>query len=308
MTSTIKFDIPSSVRSFALFSSLPSEIRYQIWEDAILEPGMHFLRLKTKAPATHLPAPLHQFAADDIEDDGAIPLPNFSKEKIPSKLWRASLQPRYPTPQANISNYVNLNRTLARLSATCSEAAAVVRRLINQSGGLKLKDGRVVFLGASEDVVCLEYLSTNDFRSSCRISLNIECPELSDIRHVAIPYCHAWDIETTVFRCSQCGNPHGRSLEKIYPAHLYEFLARCLPNLQTFYFIDYLIVKEDFVVEETKNDSKGSNPTSSSSSGDAKPKAGPAAETTLDKRRSPSDKPRDVLLTMCLSKQEAPRV
>ncbi|KAK1596558.1 uncharacterized protein LY79DRAFT_601074 [Colletotrichum navitas] len=246
MESTIKFDIPPSARSFHLFSMLPPEIRHQIWEDAILEPGMHFLRLKTAARATHLPSPLIASPVDNDDDDDAAqpnPILDFDSEPLPSKLWPATLEPRYPTPQANLSNYITLNRTLARLSATCFEAAAVVQRLVKQPGGIKLSGGRIVSLASSNDVVCLEYLSADNFRSWCRMSLDIECPELANVRHVAVPYCHGWEAANTAFRCSHCGSQHGAGINKVYPVHLYEFLARHLPNLQTFYFIDYLIVK-----------------------------------------------------------------
>ncbi|KAK1975047.1 hypothetical protein LZ30DRAFT_786573 [Colletotrichum cereale] len=247
MESTIKFDIPASARSFHLFSMLPPEIRHQIWEDAILEPGMHFLRLKTAARAAHLPSPLVASPIDDNDDEvQSNPILDFDREPLPSKLWPATLEPRYPTPQANLSNYINLNRTLAKLSVTCFEAATVVRRLVNQPGSIKLSGGRIVSLAFSNDVVCLEYLSANNFRSWCRMSLDIECSELANIRHVAIPYCHGWEAASTAFRCSHCGSQHGAGVNKVYPVHLYEFLARHLPNLQTFYFIDYLIVKKSF--------------------------------------------------------------
>ncbi|OHF00018.1 hypothetical protein CORC01_04664 [Colletotrichum orchidophilum] len=246
MASAVKFDIPAFARSFTCFSRLPPEIRQQIWEDAIFEPGMHFLRLKTAARIRHLPSPLPtgHFDGDDEEEEDD-PLLDFAREKIPSRVWPATLEPRYPTPQANISNYLAVNRVLNRLSATCFESASVVRRLTNAPGGLKLKGGHVVSLGGSCDVVCLEYLSADDFRSWCRMSLDIECKQLAKIRHVAIPYCHAWEASVSGFRCSHCGNRHGGGAQKVYPVHLYEFLARYLPNLQTFYFIDYLIVKKN---------------------------------------------------------------
>ncbi|KAK2016377.1 hypothetical protein LZ32DRAFT_525177 [Colletotrichum eremochloae] len=245
MEFAIKFEIPASARSFHFFSKLPPEIRHQIWEDAILEPGMHFLRLKTAARATHLPAPLVVSPFDDDDDDAvqSNPILDFDREPLPSTLWPATLEPRYPTPQANLSNYITLNRTLAKLSATCLEAAAVVQRLVSKPGSLKLTGGHIVSLASSDDVVCLEYLSADNFRSWCRMSLDIECPELANIRHVAVPYCHGWEAASTAFRCTHCGSRHGAGINKVYPVHLYEFLARHLPNLQTFYFIDYLTVK-----------------------------------------------------------------
>ncbi|KAK2001380.1 hypothetical protein LX36DRAFT_688877 [Colletotrichum falcatum] len=286
MESTVKFDIPPSARSFHLFSKLPPEIRHQIWEDAILEPGMHFLRLKTAARATHLPSPIiASLVGDNDENDAAQPNPilDFDHEPLPSRLWPATLEPRYPTPQANLSNYVTLNRTLAKLSVTCSEAAAVVQRLVNQPGSLKLSGGRIVSLASSDDVVCLEYLSSDNFRSWCRMSLDIECPELANIRHVAMPYCHGWEAASTAFRCSHCGSLHGAGISKVYPVHLYEFLARHLPNLETFYFIDYLVYKKRTSLTAKRQDSQDIRPPPPVPLGRTKD---PASEK-LDKRKHP---------------------
>ncbi|KZL76785.1 hypothetical protein CT0861_07220 [Colletotrichum tofieldiae] len=279
MASTVKFDIPASARSFHPFSRLPPEIRHQIWEDAVLEPGMHFIRLKTAARVAHLPSPLVTSTIDENDEEHSNPILDFSREKLPSKLWPATLEPRYPTPQANLSNYVALNRTLAKLSVTCFESAAVIQRLVNQPGSVKLNGGRVVSLASSEDVVCLEYLSADNFRSWCRMSINIDCPELANIRHVAIPYCHGWEATSTAFGCSHCGDQHHAGVSKVYPVHLYEFLARYLPNLQTFYFIDYLIVKKSF----------GPNPTAQKS-GEIIPSSPQALTKTQASAADKSDK------------------
>ncbi|KXH55490.1 hypothetical protein CSAL01_10391 [Colletotrichum salicis] len=254
MASPVKFDIPASARSFTYFSHLPPEIREHIWEDAIFDPGMHFLRLRTAARIMHFPSPMPPGSFDDQdpkdEDDFLL---DFAREMVPKRVWPAILEPRYPTPQANISNYVSVNHVLNKLSATCFEAAKVVRRLTNTPGGLKLKDGRVVSLGGSSDVICLEYLSADDFRSWCRMSQSIRCNELANIRHVAIPYCHAWETSVSGFRCGHCGTRYSGHATKVYPVHLYEFLAQCLPNLETFYFIDYLIVERNSSLKSSEN-------------------------------------------------------
>ncbi|KAK1722854.1 uncharacterized protein BDZ83DRAFT_721085 [Colletotrichum acutatum] len=253
MAGRITFDIPASARSFTCFSRLPPEIREQIWEDAIFEPGMHFLRLRTAARITHYPSPMPpgSLGDQDTKDEDDVLL-DFARESVPERVWPAILEPRYPTPQANISNYISVNRVLKKLSATCFESAKVVRRLTSASGGLKLKDGRVVSLGGSSDIVCLEYLSADDFRSWCRMSQSIRCNELANIRHVAIPYCHAWETSVSGFRCGHCGTRYSGLATKVYPVHLYEFLAQYLPNLETFYFIDYLIVQKNTSIDSLK--------------------------------------------------------
>nr|XP_036576811.1 uncharacterized protein CTRU02_13140 [Colletotrichum truncatum]KAF6783632.1 hypothetical protein CTRU02_13140 [Colletotrichum truncatum] len=256
MTSPIKFDIPSAVRSFEPFPRLPPEIRQQIWEDAVLEPGMHFLRLDTDFPIIRWPAPamMMNFLNDDDDGGDENAAPDFSKETIPTSLWDTTLQPKYATPKANISNYVTRNETLSKLSATCSEARAVVQRLTSQRGCLRLKNGTVVALGSSSDVVCLDYLHAYTFRRGCRLLVNIRCEELENIKRVAVPYCHQWEVQNPLFSCPSCGNRHHGSHRKTYPLHLCDFLTRHLPNLEAFYFIDYLILPKCERIESFDGD------------------------------------------------------
>lgn len=42
----VKLSVPPSDQGFPLFSLLPPELRFQIWEEAMTTPGMHFLRLE----------------------------------------------------------------------------------------------------------------------------------------------------------------------------------------------------------------------------------------------------------------------
>ncbi|KAH0433114.1 hypothetical protein CcaCcLH18_06001 [Colletotrichum camelliae] len=249
MASAFKFDIPLSVRSFAPFPKLPTEIRQQIWEDAIFEPGMHYLRIDTKARSfvSHGSVALGPPDSDDEDDDV---LPDFSQERRHGPLVQATLKPRFAAPQANLSNHVTVNQVMATLSVTCSEARAVVQRLASHPRTLKLDDGRVVSLGAADDVVLLEYIPLKTMGAGCRLALNISCTQLASIRRVAVQYCHLWEGTAAGYYCRLCGEHHFGSRKRTYPLHLYEFLARHLPNLEAFYFVDYMILRKSDTVDD----------------------------------------------------------
>ncbi|KAF9874433.1 hypothetical protein CkaCkLH20_07996 [Colletotrichum karsti] len=248
MSFGIKFDIPNSARFFTPFLRLPPEIRHQIWEAAVLQPGMHWLRLHSQAEPLYPPGhvALANVAEDDSDNDA---LPSFSHERVPLRLRKATLEPRYPTPQADISNYVSVNRTVSILSATCSESRNVMKRLTNLPGVVKFKNGRVISFAPANDVVCLEYLTPTLFKTGGRLKLPIRCKELAKIRRVAVTYCHQWDPDSNTYLCSHCGNYHSTSRRRVHPVHLYEFIARHLPNLEAFYLVDYLILRKPRPVE-----------------------------------------------------------
>ncbi|KAI8211241.1 Bypass of stop codon protein 6 [Colletotrichum sp. SAR 10_76] len=243
MAFALKFDIPLSVRSFAPFPKLPTEIRQQIWEHAIFEPGMQYLRIDTKARSfvSHGSVALGPPDSDDEDDDV---LPDFSQERRHGPLVPAALKPRFAAPRANLSNHVSVNQIMATLSVTCSEARSVVQRLASHPRTLKLDDGRVVSLGAADDVVLLEYIPLKSMGAGCRLALNISCDQLANIRRVAVQYCPQWEGATSGYYCRLCGEHHFGSRKRTYPLHLYEFLARHLPNLEAFYFVDYMILRK----------------------------------------------------------------
>lgn len=252
MASSVRFNVPYAARSFAPFLRLPAEIRHQIWEEVVLEPGMHFLRMQIEfvGLVNHLDPPLQlsHHSDPDSNDEGngekADGLPDVSKEKRPEVFAAATLMPHYPSRKAERSNYVALNRSLANLFVTCAESRSVAIRLTEKAKCLRLRDGLLVSLAKSTDVVCLEYLHPELYRSGCHLSMAIDCRQLVNIRRLAVPYCHRWETKNTIRRCPQCGRLHG-SHRKTYPVHLYEFLARHLPNLEAFYFIDYLMLRRD---------------------------------------------------------------
>ncbi|KAG5785591.1 hypothetical protein H9Q73_000767 [Fusarium xylarioides] len=224
----LKFQIPEDCRTFSPFLRLPPEIRAQIWQATLETPGMHFLKIDTDwHPATGLgkwwlkePTFLHASAEDHDEDVDSMAL-EVRREARPTAKVYGTLKPQYPTPQADISYYTNLHQQLTKLSVTCNEAAAVAKSLTNRSSTFRLNTGRIVSLNSLSDVIYLEYVPPEVYEDSIRFNKVLNCSGLDQIRKVAVRYCHKW-----------------------YPKHLYRFLAQYLPNLEQFFFVDYLILRK----------------------------------------------------------------
>nr|RBQ87651.1 hypothetical protein FVER53263_09675 [Fusarium verticillioides] len=224
----LKFQIPEDCRTFSPFPRLPPEIRAQIWQATLETPGMHFLKIDTDwHPSTGLgkwwlkePMFLHATAEDHDEDVDSMAL-EVRREARPTAKVYGTLKPLYPTPQADISYYTNLHQQLTKLSVTCNEAAAVAKSLTNRPSTFRLNTGRIVSLNALSDVIYLEYVPPEVYEDSIRFNKVLNCSGLDQIRKVAVRYCHKW-----------------------YPKHLYRFLAQYLPNLEQFFFVDYLILRK----------------------------------------------------------------
>ncbi|KAM0351517.1 hypothetical protein ACHAPU_002522 [Fusarium lateritium] len=247
----IKFEIPHDCRTFPLFARLPPEIRAQIWQSTLDTPGMHFLKIDTDwHPSTGLGRwwikESHLLHANlDEEDENIDPIALEVKREIsPTSKVYATLKPLYPTPQADISYYTNLHQQLAKLSVTCNEAAIISRGLTNRSTTFRLNNGRIISLSPSSDVIYLEYVPPEIYEDNIRFSKALCCSGLDQIRKVAVRYCHKWYERQSTRRCPNCGQIHNVSDGIRYPKHLYRFLAQYLPNLEQFYFVDYLILRK----------------------------------------------------------------
>ncbi|KAI7762117.1 hypothetical protein LZL87_004424 [Fusarium oxysporum] len=217
----LKFQIPEDCRTFSPFPRLPPEIRAQIWQATLETPGMHFLKIDTDwHPATGLgkwwlkePLFLHASVEDHDEEVDSMAL-EVRREARPTAKVYGTLKPLYPTPQADISYYTNVHQQLTKLSVTCNEAAAVAKSLTNRSTTFRLNTGRIVSLNSSSDIIYLEYVPPEVYEDSIRFNKVLNCSGLDQIRKVAVRYCHKW------------------------------FLAQYLPNLEQFFFVDYLILRK----------------------------------------------------------------
>lgn len=180
---------------------------------------------------------------DDEEDDDEI-AHEVKNEVTPKPLWDTRLVPIYPNQKSDISSYHGLNKQIAALTTVCGESKAVVDNLIAKDGVLKLSNGKLVALEASSDVIYLEYFPPELFESGCGYDIDPNCPSLDNIKRVAVRYCHQWQEKPLPTVCSLCGLVHDTTGGIIYPKHLYHFLARHLPNVEEFYFVDYFLLRK----------------------------------------------------------------
>ncbi|KAF9769915.1 hypothetical protein IL306_012595 [Fusarium sp. DS 682] len=247
----LKFEIPEDCRTFSPFARLPPEIRAQIWQATLETPGMHFLKIDTDYhPSTGLgkwwlKESLLLHANSDEDDEESDPIAHEVKREIrPTSKVYGTLKPLYPTPQADISYYTSLHQQLTKLSVTCNEAAAVAKSLTNRSTTFRLNTGRIVSLNSSSDIIYLEYVPPEVYEDSIRFHRVLNCSGLDQIRKVAVRYCHKWYEQQSPRRCPNCGLIHNSPDRVRYPKHLYRFLAQYLPNLEQFFFVDYLILRK----------------------------------------------------------------
>ncbi|KAJ4134780.1 hypothetical protein NW768_004383 [Fusarium equiseti] len=243
----LKFEIPEGCRTFSPFARLPPEIRAQIWQNTLNTPGMHFLKVEAETETETLSTGTGRwwmkeslpnlFSISSDEEDQAGPMTAADVKKLPAQ--KATLQPLYPTQTADISYYISLHKQLAKLTVTCNESASIARSLVNRPTAFRLSSGRLVSLDRS-DVIYLEYLPPDCYEGGIRFIRTLQCPGLDQIRKVAMRYCHKWS-QKAQRRCPNCGQLHDNH-NPTYPKHLYQFLAQYLPNLEEFYFVDYLIL------------------------------------------------------------------
>ncbi|KAL7794190.1 hypothetical protein V8C37DRAFT_376780 [Trichoderma ceciliae] len=245
----LKFEIPDEYRTFAPFPRLPPELRQQIWRDTVSTPGMHFVKLESRGRNwrwVSLNRPFSQPAAQqgsekgDDYDDIAFEVKN---EIAPKQLWDTRLVSLAANKKSDTSCYHGLNKQLAALDTTCGESHAIVSGLMAKKGAVRLSSGKLLTLPGSSDIVFLEYFPPELFESGCSFDIDPNCPNLDNIRRVAVRYCHQWQEKPTPSICSLCGLVHDATGSIVYPVHLYHFLARHLPNVEEFFFVDYFLLR-----------------------------------------------------------------
>ncbi|KAI0008995.1 hypothetical protein F4779DRAFT_584787 [Xylariaceae sp. FL0662B] len=239
--SRIHFPLPTSLQKFTCFAALPFDIRYQIWEEIIYTPGIHFLKFVASDDSIEE----DEAYSSDGDSEGVVDSvsPPLTKEEVAVKLSRFTglLKPVFPLAAADMSYYPTMNKTLAQLSSTCNEAKQLVETFVSRPGNLKLDNGSLVLLERSSDIVCIDYPNMTSTRGLGKWADDLNLEQLAKIRRLAIRYSTEWDEESRV--CSTCGRVHDVRRRHTRPRHVYEFAAM-FKNLETFYFIDYLTVRK----------------------------------------------------------------
>ncbi|KOS21844.1 hypothetical protein ESCO_001820 [Escovopsis weberi] len=155
------------------------------------------------------------------------------------------LVPIAPDKRSDISSYHNLHQQLRTLAGTCRESRAVVNSAVSRPGALRLGNGSLLSIAGSSDIVFLEYSPPDFYGSGCNLAIDPDCPGLDLIRRVAVRYCPSWHRETAPSVCPFCRQAHSAtSCRPDFPTHLYQFLARHLPRLEDFYFVDYFVLRK----------------------------------------------------------------
>ncbi|EHK16079.1 uncharacterized protein TRIVIDRAFT_184533 [Trichoderma virens Gv29-8] len=249
-SSRIKFEIPDE-RTFSPFPRLPPELRQKIWREAVSTPGMSFVKLESRGrnwrwvsmnrPFSQVTPDNASTKSDDL-DEIALEVKN---EVAPRRLWDTRLVPISANKKSDISSYHGLNKQIAALTIACGESLDVVSSLVRKKGAVRTSNGKLLALPGSSDIIFLEYLPSELFESGCSYDIDPNCPSLDNIRRVAVRYCHQWQEKPVPSVCPLCGLVHeAASNSVVYPNHLYHFLARHLPNLEEFYFVDYFLLRK----------------------------------------------------------------
>lgn len=230
--------MPAGLEMFPSFAKLNYDLRYQIWESAIYIPGIHFLKFEQN----HLVS--ESSAVDDYEtDDGSDhERETYTEAEKENRFkYTAHLTPLFPTPDGDMSYYIEASKTYARLSMACDEAAEMINAAIAKPDTLKLDNGRLITLAGSGDVICIDYPEKGDPGGLGRWASKLDVAQLAKIRRLAVRYHPLWDGNHRV--CRLCGRRHEFGQRQAVLRHLFEFAAQ-FTNLERFYFVDHLIVRK----------------------------------------------------------------
>ncbi|KAI0180763.1 hypothetical protein GGR52DRAFT_4696 [Hypoxylon sp. FL1284] len=246
MSAPFRLTLPASLQRsnrftrFTRFEDFPLELRLQIWKDAVDIPGIHFLKFEDReisAQATAYIISLNVIGTVLSQAPGAT-----IEEK--RAYYTASLKPLFPTHAADMSHFIAMNKIMTELSLICKEAKMAVRELVSRPGNLTLHDDRLISLKRSTDVVCFDYPGAHGCRSLRAWADYPDPDQLASVRRVAVRYSPHWDkgCRTCRKRGTTKGSRHDHS--SATPRHVVE-LAAIFKNLEVFYLIDYLAVRNE---------------------------------------------------------------
>ena len=255
-TAPFKFQLLDECRLFVPFQHLPPEVRHRIWEAYLTNVGVNFVKLETLDPSWRWDVLSPRTLIPSIAKDNQLSVGMddidlvINKEARTRRIWHAELVADSQDPRTDISNYQDVYRQLAILASICLESAALAHSLRNRPGVVKLGDGNIVTLDRSPDLIHVDYMPPEFYETNCSLDFKLDCPSLSKMRRVAVRFCHSWQPEKTSEVCRSCGDPHDGLEAGNYPTHLYQFLARYMPQLEELHLIDY------FIVPRTENETE----------------------------------------------------
>lgn len=251
MDSPMQLIYSPNYRVFKLFGHLPPELRRFIWALSLDTPGIHFLRLASKGSwkflgidnntsltnsQTYITPNGKRVCFDEIATEVA-------REKAPRSVRDMQLVSSTPW-RSDVSYHRVTQRRLAVLSATCTESRSVADFMRSRKSALRLDNGLVVSLEGSNDVIFLEYMPRMYESTGINYTLRPYVPLLQGIRRLAVRFYHEWNTKTSERPCDNCREFHIAEADAVTPVHLYQFMARCLPSLTEFYFVDYFMPRK----------------------------------------------------------------
>lgn len=248
----VRFELPPALQTFTCFSRLPQELQDEIWESAVNDPGVHWINLRhssmdlwgfrtPSAPPPSSGSPLPKEDEDPIRLECELessfsstsPLLVHPENMLADKSWHLYVDKQLTTmaitSQLSREHVERMRRT-----------ADISRKTISDEGSR-----RFLVLDASRDLVFLEYLPANLYQSGCGLGIFFENERLSRFRNIAVRYHPEWNVNTESAKCCpQCGRFH-RTSRTVTPRHLYHFLARNFPNLETVWLVDYMMIQRE---------------------------------------------------------------
>lgn len=255
-TAGIKFDIPPALRQFTCFSRLPIELQDQIWEATVDDPGVQWLRLDH--PSGRNIWGVHGLSAPPLTHNDSAKSPQETEEdpiKVECRFESTPLSTRayisHPeSPLADKSWHVYVEKQMATLMATTqrsqNHAIRMMKKADIEAFSWEQYHGsrHFIMLDGSRDLAFIEYLPTHLYASDCTLNVLFDTDHLAKFRNVAVRYHADWQVNLDPAAvCPQCGRFHG-STRAVTPRHLYQFLARTFPNLETVWLVDYMMVEK----------------------------------------------------------------
>jgi hypothetical protein len=234
--STLRFDIPPTLRPFHLFPFLPVETQDAIWEQTLLEPGINFMNL---VPETSESA-FRWFVTPFIA-------PRTVKEEVavePDTLTQApcTLEPVISEAKGDMSNYMIVREQIQKLHVVSQNSRTFIKTFLKTKNVFRNRRGHILSVHPMEDVFFINYINEPDRYNGAGFSVQPVCAELDRIVQVAVRFNHVWKMPKGDHICPVCFWVHIDPRDKgHYPRHLYQFLARCFPYLKQVWIVDYLM-------------------------------------------------------------------
>lgn len=234
--STLKFDIPPTLRPFHLFPFLPVETQDAIWGETLAEPGISFMNLvpeTSESAFRWFVSPL--IAPRTVQEEVALELDTLTQAPC-------TLEPVTSQAKGDKSNYMLVREQVQKLHVISQNSRTFIQTFLKTKNVFRNRSGDILSVNPMEDVFFINYINEPDRYNGAGFSVQPVCAELDRIVQVAVRFNHVWKMPKGDHICPVCFWVHTDPRDKgHYPRHLYQFLARCFPKLRQVWIVDYLM-------------------------------------------------------------------